>query len=775
MKKIWFGGLVFLFFPLLALSDTDHLVLSQVQTTGGPGKTTNDFVEIYNPTSADIDLSGMRLVKRTKTGVADTSLKSWTDTAIVHAHGFYLWANASYTDIAITPDTTTSGTIADDNGVALRQGSDDSGTIIDSVAWGSTTNAFVEGAAFGTNPAANQSLQRLPGGDLGNGADTDNNAADFFLQTAVHPRNSQSEAVPPISVEEPPAPPPPSPSPLPPPPPPPPPSDDEGEITPPPPPPLPPPPPSTPVFSSDILISEFLPNPDGPDSGEEWIELFNNSSADVDLSGWIFDDEATNGALGSSAYKIPSNASIKSKSFLVITLPDGVFALDNTGGDNLRLFWPNENLSKQVNYTDNPKIDSAYALKPDGIYAWTEFPTKGVVNQFVQITQNSETGITARAQTLIKINEIFPNPKGPDSGEEWVELKNFGTEPVSLGNWILDDGKADSAIGSSSYKIQSSIIAPGGLVVLVVPSGKLSLNNTSDTVRLFNENNILVDSVSYENAAEDLSYIFIAEKWAWGNPTPNSANIQTELLPEKPPVSVVINELFPEPARHAPRLPTPEDVGNGGQEEFIELYNPSNTDVDLTGYKLADATTGYLLKTLIPAGGFLVILKSDSKISLNNTDKETVTLTDPKEAAVASVEYEDAPVNQSYNLNFDGSFAWSAILTPGNLNQIAQATDKVPSAAKVLAAKKITSSKRTAEKSVDAANSDLSPLAEEELTNSDGVVSSTGTDVSMSDDFAEQALSNATAQWLWILASSFALNLFFCYILVKLMLKTRAD
>src|SRR3989344_3294400 len=436
MKKIFVLVLViapawFLFFHI-AHAQSDHLVISQVQITGGAGLTTNDFVEIYNPTSADIDLKGMRLVKRTKTGTSDTLLKSWTDSAIVHAHGFYLWANSSFTDIEAVRDVTTSGSIADDNAVAIRNGPNDTGAIIDSVAWGMANNVFVEAATFAglTSTDANKSMERMPGGDAGSGTDTNNNSLDFLKEDS-HPRNSQTPATPVVEVLPPVAPTPPP------------------AEAPPAPENLPPPPP---MYSSDILISEFLPNPDGPDVGKEWIELYNNSSADVDLSGWIFDDESTSGTIGASAYTVPDATAIKAQGYLVIDLPDGAFVLNNTGGDTLRLFWPDQSLFKQVNYSDTAKIDQAYAVNQQGVYAWTEFPTPGAANQFVA---NIETGLTAVAQTSIRINEIFPNPAGTDSGAEWVEVLNTGSEPVYLHNWVVDDGQPASPIGSSAYKIQS--------------------------------------------------------------------------------------------------------------------------------------------------------------------------------------------------------------------------------------------------------------------------------------------------------------------------------
>jgi hypothetical protein len=149
------------------------LVVSRIQITGGSGKTTEDFVEFYNPSAEIFNLKGYRLVKRTKTGAADTSLKSWTEDAFVAGGGMYRWANTSYPGAA---DMRTSGSIADDNAVALRKGAADTGEIIDAVGWGEAANALVEGSPFAINPKVNEFLVRM------NNADTDNNATDFKIE-----------------------------------------------------------------------------------------------------------------------------------------------------------------------------------------------------------------------------------------------------------------------------------------------------------------------------------------------------------------------------------------------------------------------------------------------------------------------------------------------------------------------------------------------------------------------------------------------------------------
>jgi len=195
---------------LLLTLVVNSLVISEVQISDTGVE--DDFIELYNPTDEDIYLddyygSYIRLVKRTKTGTSDTSIKSWyRDSEVkVPAGGYYLWANSDYTDIGVMPDATTTATISDDNGIALRLGPKDTGLIIDSLGWGDCENEFIEGEPA-VSLSSTKSLERKAKasstaeqlavlGDeyyLGNGYDSDNNSQDFVLQPHPNPQNSLS-------------------------------------------------------------------------------------------------------------------------------------------------------------------------------------------------------------------------------------------------------------------------------------------------------------------------------------------------------------------------------------------------------------------------------------------------------------------------------------------------------------------------------------------------------------------------------------------------------
>ena len=161
-------------------------MINEIQITGGTNKTKNDFIELYNPNNFQVNLNGYRLVKRTQAGTGDDLIKSWTTDIFISANGYYLWANNDYADIPVTPNIATTDIISDNNGIAIRFGAANTGTIIDSVAWGEAQNNFIETTVFSTNPTANQSIQRKFQNNTF--IDTDNNAQDFEIQSCPSPK-----------------------------------------------------------------------------------------------------------------------------------------------------------------------------------------------------------------------------------------------------------------------------------------------------------------------------------------------------------------------------------------------------------------------------------------------------------------------------------------------------------------------------------------------------------------------------------------------------------
>jgi len=165
---------------------TTPLVISEVQA-GATGDNNYEFIELYNNTEEPLDLAGYRLTYRLPTGEEKILLYTWEESTIVPPHGHYLLVRAGV-DIGVVPD----GEF--DQPLNTRSGSltllDPAGQAADRLAWGDAPD-LAEG-----RPAPSLendlSLERRPGGEEGNGRDTDDNRSDFALNPAPNPQNTGS-------------------------------------------------------------------------------------------------------------------------------------------------------------------------------------------------------------------------------------------------------------------------------------------------------------------------------------------------------------------------------------------------------------------------------------------------------------------------------------------------------------------------------------------------------------------------------------------------------
>ena len=114
-------------------------------------------------------------------------------------------------------------------------------------------------------------------------------------------------------------------------------------------------------------------------------------------------------------------------------------------------------------------------------------------------------------------------------------------------------------------------------------------------------------------------------------------------------------------------------------QEWIELYNSNNSEIDLSDWQLQDTIgtiTTYTIpqNTKISAGGFLVLKRPDTKIMLNN-DQDGLNLLTPDKKTEDSMAFVSALLDQSYNKTGSG-WQWSTTLTPGAANIISAAYTK---------------------------------------------------------------------------------------------------
>jgi hypothetical protein len=162
-----------------------HPVINELVTGGTTAA--DEFVEIYNPCTGMVDVTGWTLIYRAAsatTGTADTRLMATlADKMMPGDFRVYVGIDFIGAYDGMWPDT--SGIMQQMSGaVALRNGAKDVGTIIDALAYGTVTapNPFIENKTTGTM-ANGKSASRLP-----NGHDTNDNSADFTIVLTPTPR-----------------------------------------------------------------------------------------------------------------------------------------------------------------------------------------------------------------------------------------------------------------------------------------------------------------------------------------------------------------------------------------------------------------------------------------------------------------------------------------------------------------------------------------------------------------------------------------------------------
>ena len=132
---------------------------------------------------------------------------------------------------------------------------------------------------------------------------------------------------------------------------------------------------SSDIDVNQLVINEIMTSNKGAYSDEygntyDWIELYNGSSKDIDLSKYTLSDEES----GNAKWIFP-NVTIKSKSYLIVylsgTTADGLytnFALSKAGGELITLKKPN---GKVVDTVRTESLSKNTVMARNGKGEWT--------------------------------------------------------------------------------------------------------------------------------------------------------------------------------------------------------------------------------------------------------------------------------------------------------------------------------------------------------------------------------------------------------------------
>ncbi len=346
-----------------------------------------------------------------------------------------------------------------------------------------------------------------------------------------------------------------------------------------------------------IIFSEVMFNNSTSISNGEFVELFNTSYSDtIDLAGWkikyytstadlivdagkgtkilprqfavIFENDYTGG------YSVPSNA-------LVLKISDnnfGTSGMANTTDRDIHLLNSRNDTIWSYTYSAN---NSAGISDEKIVLIGDNSPSNWGNSIILNGTPGSFNSISQREYDL-SLTKILTNPLFPvlnDDVEIKAVIKNLGLKTannfyVQFKYDLQNDGIFDLTINSSIVLSLSSGDS------IVVRSDSL-IKNISQDVKVFAG----IIFPSDENKVND--------------------SITTIIKPGFPPQSVLISEVMFDP--------------RSGEPEWVELYNNTNSRINLKGWKLSDVLSTPTFVTITNSDFFfepksLIVISSNLSI-----------------------------------------------------------------------------------------------------------------------------------------------------------------
>ncbi|MBI2475547.1 lamin tail domain-containing protein [Candidatus Uhrbacteria bacterium] len=273
-----------------------------------------------------------------------------------------------------------------------------------------------------------------------------------------------------------------------------------------------------------LKITSLYPNTTGNDAEEEFITIANTGTQDVNLKDWSLKDAS------GKTFKFETDFLLGPGLQTELKRTQTNIALNNDK-DEISLFTPDNSLIDNVIYENAPNGE---------VYKWTNgvwsWPPKALIIETV--TPNLEPNVqsnpnpevvftlpdpintqtveieTQPEPTTLRISALYPNTIGNDADEEYIEIKNTGTQDVNLKNWSLKD-----ASGKTYVFADDLVLAPNYQTEVKRAQTNITLNNDTEEISLFAPNDSLIDNVIYESAPNGEVYKWIDGVWVWSSET----------------------------------------------------------------------------------------------------------------------------------------------------------------------------------------------------------------------------------------------------------------
>jgi uncharacterized repeat protein (TIGR01451 family) len=340
-----------------------------------------------------------------------------------------------------------------------------------------------------------------------------------------------------------------------------------------------------------VVINEVEQDPQGTDTGGEWIELFNPTSSSVNIGSWTLKD-----SYYKKTYIIPSG----------IIPPGGYFTVT----------WPYTLINSNPMYISLSSIGSLEVDRTksmtdsgNGNFCWARYPNGRDTDQDSD-WRYQESSRASQNDEPLKLEFNMTAGSGASSGQRVSAVLSY-----QGGSLLAESGPISVVSDPTFAALNFSIEAPSKVdlcsaerYILKVESQGASASGISATAQM-------PEGFCYSGGS---TLSFLGSESAL-EPLQEGAVLSWDLSTGlKRCRHVVINEFDQNPAG--------TDSGN----EWVELYNPSSSAVNIGGWILKDSyysSRQYIPSgTVIAGGGYYVLTWGGSLI---NSNQMSLTLYDP--------------------------------------------------------------------------------------------------------------------------------------------------
>jgi hypothetical protein len=287
--------------------------------------------------------------------------------------------------------------------------------------------------------------------------------------------------------------------------------------------------------ANTLIINELMADNTGSardqdGDTDDWIEIYNYGDSAVNIGRMYLTDNQS----AEAGWRVPDNnpaaTTIPPKGFLLIwadeetdegTLHAG-FKL-GADGENIRLFAAGgKTLIDEVTFGRQDE-NRSYGRIPDGSEDWQTIatPTPGKSNTSAPIS--------------VVITEIMYHPYHAETApedirQEYIELYNRGTEPVSLSGWRISNGVdfefPDVTLGAGEYLVVAADVdifkAVYPSVSNVIGGWEGRLRNKGEAIEILDDTGVQIDRVPYADEGDwmvrELGPVDRGHRgWVWAN------------------------------------------------------------------------------------------------------------------------------------------------------------------------------------------------------------------------------------------------------------------